>query len=184
MAKLVIFPSAGHHDSDPGAIANGYQENKLTKEMRELILQHLEGEKVIIDQDHETNWQYQNRIKPGSGSVILDIHFNSGPESATGTECFVNNSDFQNPDSLSFKMATEITEKTADTLCIPYRGVKSEKDTQHPRIGILNLGAGCAVLWEICFITNAEDMKQYQKYKKELAKEIAEILIRYDAMAD
>lgn len=43
------FISAGHHDNDPGAVANGYQENELTKELRNIILKHGNSKEIIID---------------------------------------------------------------------------------------------------------------------------------------
>ncbi|MDY3511395.1 N-acetylmuramoyl-L-alanine amidase, partial [Riemerella anatipestifer] len=42
------------------------------------------------------------------------------------------------------------------------------------------LGAGCAVLWEICFISNPNDMKQWDLKKEILMKKIAEIAAKYD----
>ena len=95
------FISAGHHDNDPGAVANGYQENELTKDLRNRILKYGNSKEIIVDRDSETNREYQNRIKPGAGSVVLDIHFDAGPSRVTGVTAFVNEKDFQNKDSLS-----------------------------------------------------------------------------------
>ena len=97
------FISAGHHDNDPGAVANGYQENELTKDLRNRILKYGNSKEIIVDRDSETNREYQNRIKPGAGSVVLDIHFDAGPEKVSGVTAFVNEKDFQNKDSLSYK---------------------------------------------------------------------------------
>ena len=177
-----IYPSAGHHNADAGAVANGYKEADLTKEARNIIAGHSKAEDLIMDKDYETNRQYQSRIKPGDGSVLLDIHFNAGSPTAGGTECFVNDRDFQNKSSLSYKMASEICQLTAKVLGVNNRGVKSEKVSQHKRLGILNLGAGVSVLWEICFITSALDMQSYQMKKEELLKGVAEILKKYDDM--
>ena len=54
------FISAGHNDSDPRAVANGYQENELTKELRNLILKNGNAKEIIIDRDSESNREYQN----------------------------------------------------------------------------------------------------------------------------
>ncbi len=180
LSPLKVFPSAGHHNADPGAVALGYKEADLTKEARNLIAKNSKAEDLIMDKDWETNKQYQSRIKPGAGSVIFDIHFNSGSPTATGTECFVNDKDFQNKNSLSYKMAAEICDLTSSLLGIKNRGVKSEKTSQHQKLGILNLGAGVSVLWEICFISSALDMQNYLVKKEFLMKGIAEILKRYD----
>ncbi|MGD1319524.1 N-acetylmuramoyl-L-alanine amidase [Chryseobacterium sp. 2R14A] len=178
----MIFLSAGHHDKDPGAVSGKYIERDLTKESRSLIEMYIDPKQLIKDKDFETNTQYQSRIKPGSGSVVFDLHFNAGSSTATGTECYVNAKDFADKKSMSYKMAEEICEATSEILVIPNRGVKSEGQSQHSRIGILNKNAGCAVLWEICFISNPLNMSAYTFKKAELSRKIAEILVKYDAL--
>ena len=178
----MIFISAGHHNTDPGAVANGYIERDLTKDARNLIIPSLDLKNVIQDKDFETNSQYQRRIKPGSGSVVFDIHFNSGGPTAGGTECYVNAKDFADKNSLSYKMADEISKATSRILGIRNRGVKADNQSQHSRIGILNLGSGISVLWEICFISSVIDMQNYIQKKSELLKEVAAILEKYDAL--
>lgn len=175
----VIFPSAGHHDKDPGAVYNGVKEADKTKEFRNLLSKHLGAHRHIMDKDSETNSQYQKRIKPGSGSVVLDIHFNASTDtSATGTEMIVAN----NASKLSIAMAQDLAEGTACILGVKNRGVKTESETARGKIGILNLGAGIAVLAELCFISNKEDMSKYESCKEELAKFFAQVLIKYDNM--
>ncbi|CAA7387099.1 N-acetylmuramoyl-L-alanine amidase [Chryseobacterium fistulae] len=177
----MIFISAGHHNKDSGAIATGYIERDLTKEARNIIVQNLNLKNVIQDRDFETNSQYQRRIKPGNGSVVFDIHFNSGPPTAGGTECYINQNHFADKNSLSYKMADEICKTTSRILGIRNRGVKSENQSQHPRIGILHLGSGISVLWEICFISSVLDMESYLQKKNEVLKEVASILRKYDS---
>ena len=174
----VVFPIAGHHNNDPGAMANGYKESDLTKELRNLISDELSkrNHRHIMDDDAETNRQYQNRIKPGSGSVILDIHFDAAQPSASGTAAFVAN----NANINSQKFASELAAVTSKILGIPSRGVRTEGQSQHSKIGILHKGAGIAALIEVCFITNTSDMIKYQANKQNLAKAYAEILIKYD----
>lgn len=179
-SPLKVFPSAGHNNADPGAVALGYKEADLTKEARNLIAKNSNAQDIIMDKDNETNSQYQKRIKPGNASVIFDVHFNSGSPTATGTECFVNDKDFQNKNSLSYKMASEVCEFTSNLLGIKNRGVKSEKLSQHKKLGILNLGAGVSVLWEICFISSVLDMQNYLAKKEFLMKGLAKILKKYD----
>ena len=178
----MIFISAGHHNTDPGAVANGYIERDLTKDSRNIIIQDLDLKNVIQDKDFETNVQYQRRIKPGSGSVVFDIHFNSGSPTAGGTECYVNAKDFADKNSLSYKMADEISKTTSKILGIRNRGVKADNQSQHSRIGILNLGSGISVLWEFCFISSVIDIQNFIQKKNEVLKEVAIILKKYDAL--
>ena len=174
------FISAGHNDSDPGAVANGYQENELTKELRNLILKNGNAKEIIIDRDSESNREYQNRIKPGAGSIVLDIHFDAGPAVVAGVSAYVNDKDFANKNSLSYKFGVRLTDFISRVLGSPDRGVKSERVSQHKKIGILNLGAGCSVLIEIEFITNSTAMANYQSKKEFLAQGIAEIAQKFD----
>ena len=178
MSFLVTYPSAGHHLKDAGATYNGRQENKETIAFRMALVSELAnlGVKFISDKDSETNSQYQGRIKPGDGSVVLDIHFNAGSETATGTECFVATT--ANKNSLAF--ADEICKTASEVMGIRNRGVKKENASQHSKIGILHTKAGIAALWEICFISNKDDMAKYDKSVQILAKAIAKICKKYD----
>lgn len=178
LSQLTVFPSAGHSNADPGAVANGFKEAELTKELRNMVAERLKAanHRFIADKDDERNRQYQGRIKPGNGSVLLDIHFNAGPPSATGTEVIVSNS--ANANSKAF--AKELVDGASRILGIRNRGVKGERGSQHSRIGILHLGAGIAALAEVCFITNEQDIAAYQVNKERLADFYAKTLIKYD----
>lgn len=179
-SPLVTYPSAGHHNGDLGATANGYREGELTQELRNLVVKELSrlNVKYITDKDDENNRQYQGRIRPGAGSVIFDIHFNAGPPTATGTEVIVANE----ANERSKQFAKELADGTAKILGIRNRGVKDETGTHYSRIGILRLPAGTAALMEVCFITNMSDMAAYQVNKERLAAFYAETLKKYDDM--
>lgn len=175
----VIFPIAGHHNSDPGAVYNNQKEADKTKELRNLTSKYLslKGHKHIMDNDAENNKQLQNRIKPGTGSVLVDHHFNASTNvNASGTEVIVAN----NANANSKALAQELADGTALILGIPNRGVKTEAQTARGKIGILNLGAGIACLVEVCFSSNPNDMAKYELKKDELAKFYAETYIKYD----
>ena len=181
---MSIFLSAGHHFApakpDPGAIGNNYKENELTRELRGLIANELNylGAVVILDKDTETLGEYIGRIKPGGGSVVCELHFNaSGNVSATGTECIFK----AGADLNSRQLAGAISGAVARVCGIVDRGAKDETTSHRGRLGILHTAAGISCLPEICFISNKEDMARYQANKKELAKEIAKILLEYDA---
>lgn len=178
----MIYLSAGHHNADSGAVGNGYKESELTIELRNAIVKELDVLKVkyILDKDSETNSQYQGRIKPGSGSVILDIHFNAATSNASGVEVLVAND--ANGDSRLF--ASEILKTTLSATGLPNRGVKKESDSQHDRIGILHRDAGIAALVEVGFISNSADIKAYKKALTHLAKSYAKILKQFEDLRE
>lgn len=178
--NTVVYPSAGHHDKDPGAMANGRKESDMNIDFRNLVSAELtsRGHRHIMDKDWETNTQHQKRIKPGPGSVLIDFHFDAASPSASGTTTYY----ASNANKLSIQFAQEIVDNVSEILGIPNRGARSEKLSNRGRIGILHTKAGIACLLEIGFITNLFDIAMYEKHKVKLAKVIAEILIRYDNM--
>lgn len=181
LSPLKQFISAGHNNNDPGAVSGGVKEADITKIIRDEIAKNAKPSEIILDKDSETNRQYQGRIKPGEGSVIYDIHLNAAANGkVSGVECYVNKKDFANKNSNSFLMATEICKEYSEILDIPNRGVKTESSSQHSRIGILNLGAGIAVLVEVDFISNPKSVGNILENKEILGKITAKILQNYD----
>lgn len=180
-SPLRTFISAGHHDKDPGAVANRYREADITKLIRDSIVTNSEDKSIVVDKDWETNRQYQNRIKPGAGSVVFDIHLNATADSTVrGVESYINKRDFTNKNSNSYKMAHEINLFLSRELGIKNRGVKPENQSQHSTIGILNTGSGIAVLVEVDFITGMGAAENIIAKKDIIGRGIAKILKKYD----
>lgn len=175
----MIFLSAGHHLRDPGAVSKFGVERDLAIELRNLIEATLKTKKAqyILDNDHETLGQYLNRIKPGNGSVVVEIHWNAAMSLLpTGTEVLI----ADNHNRISKDLATELSAGIAAKIGIKNRGVKTEKDSHRGRLAFVRQ-AGANVLIEICFVSNPDDMRKYQSAKCELAEYIANVLIKYDA---
>lgn len=176
-APEVVYPSAGHHDKDPGAVYNGVKEADKTKELRNLISKYLGAHKHIMDRDWETNREHQNRIKPGSSSVLADHHFDASTNTtASGVGVFVANNASVN----SKTMAKEVVDGLSELIGIPNRGVRTESQSGRGRIGILHLGAGISILVEVCFISNPCDMAKYEVNKEKVAKFLAETYKKWD----
>lgn len=180
-----IFISAGHSNKpgrDRGAVSGSNIEGVLTAELRSLIVRELMEMGVYpkVDSDNsvlsETINFFKNLVT--SGSIVLDIHFNSGPAKATGTETLIpgTNTDFER------RLAGDLSKCVSDVLGIPLRGthkgirgVKTELESHHGRLGWMRLN-GENVLMEICFLSNPNEMNKYHSKKFELAKKIAEVL--------
>lgn len=178
----MIYLSAGHNfkalNPDPGAIGNGYKESELTRELRDMVAAELKsrGFPYILDKDSETLGEYISRIKPGSGSVLCEIHFNAAGPDATGAEVLVK----EGASKHSNELAKEMSAAISDTVGIKNRGAKDESSSHRGRLGILHTLSGIAVLPEICFISNANDVQLYQSKKNQLATSIALLLIKYE----
>ena len=177
MATVMSFPSAGHHTKDPGAIANGFNEFQEMDRFRNKLASFLKskGHRYITDNNSETNTQYQGRIKPINGDVVLDLHLNAAGPTATGCEVFVSN----NASAKSKAFAQEIVDNCSKAMGIVNRGVKTESQSARKTIGILNK-KGTAALIEFCFITNKMDMKAFHDNEDCLVEIVGNLIIKYD----
>lgn len=185
----MIFISAGHHlkqpQPDPGAVATHdgktYKESEIAIQLRDktTALLKARGYKYITDKDDETLGEYTRRIKPGSGSVVMEIHLNAvSSPAATGTETIVKNA----ASTHEWDMARALSEGTAKILDIHNRGIKTESQSHRGRLAILNTGAGVSALTEVCFITNRTDLIKLLAHMDDIAALYADVLIEYEKM--
>lgn len=180
----MIFISAGHNPNgikkDPGAIGNGFHEADLAVEFRNLVVALLLAKKIPVttDKDDERLGTYLERIKTGKGSVVLEFHFDAAASpTATGTTVLIGN----DADRLDKAFAIELVEANASILGIKNRGVKTESDSHRGSLGLMR-EQGTVALLEICFISNPDDLRQYQKNKITFASKVAEIVERYEKL--
>lgn len=184
---MTAFISAGHNSKsitikkDPGAVnKQGVKEGDLTIEFRDLVLRELDllGVKYITDTNEESLAMYLSRIQTGTGSVVVEYHFDSAEsDKATGSTGLIEGE----ADRLDRAFAKELTDNTASILGIKNRGVISEAESHRGRLGLMRED-GLICLVEICFISNPDDLARYNLKKKELAKAHALIIHRYEHM--
>ena len=174
---MTAFISAGHYNGDSGAIGSGTQENVETIKFRDTIVPILKarGLHIITDNDNENLAEYLHRIQTGSGSVVLEFHFDSSGSGASGSTSLVGN----DADRLDNAFAKELVDATSNCLGIPNRGVISEAQSHRGRLGLMR-EQGIVSLLEICFIDNQHDMDAYRKNCYELALKIAAIVCKYE----
>lgn len=174
-----IFLSAGHSNKtgrDRGAIGNGYVEGEITAEFRKLLMIELQnlGLKPLADGDDSILQDTLNFARKviDKNTLSIDIHTNAfSNTTATGCEVLVSNTNSIE----EFNLASKISETISKTLSIANRGVKKETQSKRGRLGWFTL-TGQRILVELFFISNPKDCEQYQKYKNELAKNIALII--------
>lgn len=177
---MASFLSAGHHLRDSGAVAHGKQENLEMIKFRDLVVNFAVsfGVKVITDNDKETLSQYLNRIKTGTGSVVLEFHLDAAVnQSASGCTAVVGT----DADRLDKMFAKELVDTTASILGIRNRGVITEAQTHRGRLGIMR-EQGIVSLLELGFISNKNDMAALEANAFTLASAIAKIVKKYDDM--
>lgn len=184
----MIFLSAGHFKKDPGAVANGVQENQLTIELRDLVVKHLIslgqvlGKNFRIDSDDWDLKTYISKLKTGSGSVVFEIHFDSSSNpKSSGSTMIIPFREWTKEFIIEQQFGTEIVNACATTLGIKNRGVIDETASARKRLAIMR-PEGINGLLEVGFVSNPTDLKQYKEHKDLLAHEIAKILIKYDSL--
>lgn len=181
----VLWLTAGHGGSDPGAGGFGHNEADLVLELRDLITAALKrkGFKYTIWNDpnnwatSQTSAYLQSRTK--EGDVVFDLHFNAASPSAHGVEVIVPN----NYTPVEAKLAKGIAKVDADVLQTVLRGdegLKTEGETPRQRLAMMR-PPGVNVLLETGFITNREELTKYLNGKERLADELANVLIAHFA---
>jgi len=172
-----LFLDAGHSLTDSGAVAvhNGvsFKESELTIALRNAMLQILDkdtGFRTIHDSDNHNLVRTcaAAKAKLQKGDWLCSLHFNAGSATASGVEVFV-----AEDASLSAKTLGQLLcNLIATELNIPNRGVKSETESAHKRLGILHCSTH-ALLIEVCFISSESDMSKYQAKQATLAQQMA-----------
>lgn len=178
------FLSAGHCNVkgvhyDPGApgVNNRWEANETVR-LRDKVIEIIRERgytDLVQDINSESRQEYFKRIKTGDGSVVVEFHFNAGVPTATGTEVLIG----VDADRLDKAMAAEFASATSLTLRVNNRGVKSEADTRHKRLGLMR-ETGIVCLVEVCFISNESDMAKYDTNFETLCRMYADIIIKYD----
>ncbi|MGJ8522510.1 N-acetylmuramoyl-L-alanine amidase [Carnimonas sp. R-84981] len=164
-----LLISAGHSDTDPGAIANGYHEADIVLEFRDLLADYLSS-RVVAATDGEKGQNLpltQAIALAQQHDVALEFHCNAATATATGCETLSRPQDFDFGNLLCATIAS--------TLGIANRGAKGSGAGQHSRLGFVDDGHGIIV--ELFFITNAQDLAAYFAHKEALVTALGDLLI-------
>ena len=178
---MTIFLFAGHNlKSDPGAVSGNRTEARETVSLRKetaFQLKQLQAN-FVTDNDMDDLRQTLAKTNTKSSSVVLDLHFNAGPASATGVEVLVGD----DATAADMAFAKAVLNATTSTLGLRSRGIKKEGETPRKRLGVMR-EQGRVCLLEVCFISNPTDMASFDKNKVNLAIELARILKEQDALS-
>lgn len=187
---MKIYLIAGHSQTDPGAVnprltdetGRTLYESRLNVQLRDLVANYLTEQAVdVVCDPHEMSlrevikWVRNTAVY---ADALLSFHFNAASPAATGTEAIIPNQHTPLEQAWGHDIATD----TAQLLGIPNRGVKLEKQTHvgqlsikrggKGQLGILHTGVHASCLWEVGFISNENDMRQYFAKKDQLAQTI------------
>ena len=176
-----IYLDAGHGPSgssgyDSGALGSGYEEADLTKELVSKIANYAKsiyGLNVYANIDCNVPFrERQVHAKNLGATSLVSIHFNSASGGATGIESYIYdpNAGYNGKRGpRSERLQAIIHNKLTDALPLYDRGMKAAP------FAVINarLTNLPAALYEICFISNAGDMRTYQAHKDAVARAIA-----------
>ena len=171
MSKVTI--TAGHSNTDPGAVAGNVTEAEITTDMRNIVAYCLRdlGIEAVTDgtgSENDTLRNAMNLIK--QGEVAIEFHCNAFHlPTAGGVEALAQPKDKA--------ICQKLCEAVSDVLGISVRGnaggFKAENSGQHSRLGYVREGG---IILELFFISNPTELAAYQAKKWPLAREIADVI--------
>ena len=167
MLKVLLI--AGHGDGDPGSCGNGYKEAELTREFVSLLNLDLSSIAEVTVFDFNKNcYTY---LKSGGNvnfalyDYVLEVHFDSNEnKSAKGTTIFVHEAE----------RGTTVEERILNNICLlgfKNRGVIGRSDLRVMNTCKKNYNTSHALL-EVCFISNATDMDNYNDKKSQIVSAV------------
>lgn len=166
----MIIITAGHSNTDPGAVNKEHTEAAIVTDFRNMVGHYLgeAGVKFATDGVGKENLPLRDAIKLiKPGCIAVEFHCNAHTnKSATGVETL--SADKDKP------LGAELCKAIADTLGIANRGAKSEGSGQHSRLGFVRAGG---IILELFFISNDAELNKYLEKKWLVAKAVAGVLI-------
>ena len=166
---MSVFLSAGHSDSDPGAVANGRRESAIAVEFREMVKHYLTtwGFEVVTDGAGKQNLPLRYAAAEAKRhEQAIEFHCNaSANPTAMGVETL------SGPEDMT--LGANICGAIANALKIKNRGAKPENSGQHHRLAFVQSGG---IIVELFFLTNPNDLAAYDARKWLAAKAVAEAI--------
>lgn len=164
-----VFLSAGHSDTDPGAVAQGRKEADIAVEFRNMVSFYLtrDGVPHELDGGGTTNLPLNKAAQLArEHDIAVEFHCNAASPSATGAEVLSGPADT--------KLAGQLSAAVAGALRIRDRGAKPENSGQHKRLAFVQAGG---LIVELMFITSPGDLAAYDARKWLAARAVAEVLL-------
>lgn len=169
----VFTSNAGHSAKSPGAAANSFKEHEQARLCNKAFIKTMKqhGHRVEDTTSDAANktavLQEQvakaNRLGGGNKQLALSWHLNAG--GGTGVEVLYYG-------DATKKLAADVSAAIAKALGVKDRGAKQRTD-----LFFLRKTIGHAILIEVCFIDNEDDMAKLTKKRNAVAEAVAEVLV-------
>lgn len=164
--------TAGHSNTDPGAVGNGYREADIALVMRELVAMKLRqrGHTVTTDGGGKTNLPLSEAVKLAKrGDVAVEIHCNaSHSPTARGVETIALPKD----KALAQRISQSIAAVTGQRL----RGDAGWIDQAQSARGRLAFVQAGGLIVELFFISNPDEVRMWEQKHWLIATAIADAL--------
>lgn len=171
-----VTVTAGHSDTDPGAVNGKFQEADLAVKFRNAVAYYLReaGIQYKTDGVGTTNQNLNAAIKLIKGSsVAVEFHMNAASnKSAHGVETIALPKDK--------KLAQELSKAVADSFGSRLRGDNGWIDQSQSARGKLGFISNGGLIVELGFISNEEELFQFNARYWSAAKAVAKVLIEYE----
>ena len=165
--------SAGHSDTDCGAVNGKVTEAQLVTELRNIVVKKLKErgvKNVITDGEGSENQPLSKAIKLITNRIAYEFHFNAAEnKGACGVETISQPRDVT--------MSQKISQAIAGVLGTKVRGDKgfiTQTHSQHSRLGYVMAGG---TIVEVCFISNDKELANYQAKKYLVAEAFVKAIL-------
>lgn len=172
-----VTVTAGHSNTDPGAVNGKYKEAELVSQFRNAVAYYLReaGIQYKTDGVGTTNQNLNAAIKLIKGSsVAVEFHMNAATsKQANGIETIALPKDK--------KLAQDLSKAVADVFGSRLRGDNGwidQSKSARGRLAYVNAGG---LIVELGFISNEEELFQFNARYWSAAKAVAKVLIEYEA---
>ena len=171
-----VTVTAGHSNKDPGAVNGKFKEAELVSQFRNAVAYYLReaGIQYKTDGVGATNQNLNAAIKLIKGSsVAVEFHMNAATsKQANGIETIALPKDK--------KLAQELSKAVADVFGSRLRGDNGWIDQSQSARGKLGFISNGGLIVELGFISNEEELFQFNARYWSAAKAVAMILIKHE----
>lgn len=164
--------TAGHSNSDPGAVNGSDRESEIAQDMRNIVAYYLKSEGVSVRTDGEGkgNLPLSEAIKLIKGSSIaIEFHCNAATaKTAKGVEALSQTKD----KIISQKLCAAVSSVMGNPLRGD-KGWKPENSGQHSRLAYVSNGG---IILELFFISNDQELSIWKQKKWLVGKAVAKTI--------
>lgn len=169
----IVTITAGHSNSDPGAVNGSDRESEIAQDMRNIVAYYLRAKGINIRTDGEGkgNLPLSEAVKLIKGSSIaVEFHCNAAAsKAAKGVEALSQPKD----KVISQKLCAAVSSVMGNPLRGD-KGWKPENSGQHSRLAYVSNGG---IILELFFISNDEELSIWKQKKWLVGKAVAEVLM-------